>query len=353
MKAYIQLEDGSIFQGKNFGASLPVTVGEFVFHTGMTGHQELLTDPGTYGKVVTFTYPHLGNYGFNIEDEESSKPMATAVVCRKKADHPNNFRCEMSVESYLSYYGIPGVEGVDTRALTKLLRKKGRLRGVISPEPLIRRELDEYLRSYVKKRAIYETTCSAPIVHGSSPSVGLWDFGAKKSLSGSLAQETSFLQFPATWAEEEILDHSFSALFLSSGPGNPLDYPEITEKVKNLLGRIPMFGIGLGAQFLLLALGGTLELLPVGHRGCAYPVREVSTGKILMTTQNYDLNIKALPPSGTVDFININDKKIAGFSHREKKTRGVLFLPEGSPGSKDSWYTVTEFLKEVHSHGEK
>ena len=268
MKAKLILENGVIFNGRAFGY-LKDSVGEVVFTTGMTGYQEVLTDPSYYGQIVTMTYPLIGNYGINIEDMESNGPKVKGFIVREKCDLPNNFRCELELATFLKQNKIIGLEGIDTRALTKILRNNGTMRGIIALEELDQLEIDNKINSFDNTKAVEAvTTKEKYIIEGQGKHVAVMDFGIKSNILRCFQKRGCKLTvFPANTTAEEVLSVNPDLVFLSNGPGDPEDLPEVIENIREIIGKKPITAICLGHQLLALSLGGKTTKLKFGHRG--------------------------------------------------------------------------------------
>lgn len=346
MKAKLILENGMVFEGKAFG-HLKDSVGEVVFTTGMTGYQEVLTDPSYYGQIVTMTYPLIGNYGINLEDMESDGPKVKGFIVREKCNIPNNFRCELELDDYLKQHNIIGLEGIDTRALTKVLRNNGTMRGIIALEELDQKEIDEKIGAYSNKEAVKNvTTNDTYTIEGTGKHVAIMDFGIKKNIIRCFQKRGCKLTvFGADAKAEDILAVNPDLVFLSNGPGDPTDVPESIENIKKLIGKKPIVGICLGHQLLCLALGGTTTKLKFGHRGCNHPVKDLETNKVTITSQNHGYVVDKLPEDVVATHMNINDGTIEGMKHKTLPIFSVQFHPEASAGPKDSEYIFDKFME--------
>ncbi|QSX07759.1 carbamoyl phosphate synthase small subunit [Alkalibacter rhizosphaerae] len=345
MIGYLQLENGRTFEGTLFGKVEDVT-GEVVFNTGMTGYQELMTDPSYYGQIVTMTYPLIGNYGINLEDLESDRPKITGLIVRERAKHPSNFRCEMDLDSYLKYSGVTGLEGIDTRALTKVIRDHGTMRGVITTRMLTDTQLKQRLDSYDNGDAVRQVTArESYTLEGAGVHVAIMDFGIKNNILRSFqAKGCKVTVFPATASWQEVLQVRPDGIFLSNGPGDPKDCREILENVKELVERKPTIGICLGHQLIALALGGDTQKLAFGHRGSNHPVKDLGRDRVFITSQNHGYVVKDVPESMEVTHISMNDGSIEGLRHKDKPIFTVQFHPEASPGPSDSDYIFEQFM---------
>ncbi|EOC99593.1 carbamoyl phosphate synthase small subunit [Caldisalinibacter kiritimatiensis] len=345
MKGYLILENGMVFNGKAFGY-IKESVGEVVFNTGMTGYQEVITDPSYYGQIVTMTYPLIGNYGINLEDMESTTPKVRGFIVKEKADYPNNWRCEMKLDAYLKQNKVVGLEGIDTRALTKVIRNHGTMRGIISLKELTKSEVQQKLQSFNNTYAVKKvTTDKVYTIEGTGKHVAVLDFGIKQNIIRSLKKRNCKITiFPAYTSYEEILKVNPDLIFLSNGPGDPKDLKEIIDTIKNLIEKKPIAGICLGHQLLALSLGGNTEKLKFGHRGCNHPVKDLNSNRVYITSQNHGYVVKDLPEEMIKTHINLNDSTIEGMRHKTLPIYSVQFHPEASPGPMDTGYIFDEFL---------
>jgi len=349
IKAELILENGARFKGKAFGY-IKEAVGEVVFATSMTGYQETLTDPSFAGQIVTMTYPLIGNYGINLEDMESERPYLKGFVVREKCDMPNNWRCEMELEGFLKQYKIMGIEGVDTRALTRILRDNGIMKGIITTRvnDLTPSQIQQKFNTYTNKNAVKETTCKEKyVMSGKGTHLAVLDCGIKKSILRDLNKRGCKLTiFPAFTSAEEVVKCNPDAIFLGNGPGNPKDIPTVIENVKELINsNIPMLGICLGHQLISLALGCNTSRLKFGHHGGNHPVKDLKTGKVYITSQNHEFVVSDLCEDVEATFINVNDGSIEGIRHKIKPIHSVQFHPEASPGPLDTGFLFDRFLK--------
>ncbi len=346
MKAKLILENGMAFEGKAFGY-LKESVGELVFNTGMTGYQELLTDPSYYGQIVVMTYPLMGNYGINLEDLESDGVKVRGFVIKEDAKLPNNFRCELTLDGYLKQHKVMGFKGVDTRHLTKIIRENGSMRAIITTEDLTQKELKEKFGSFCNKNAVATVSCEKKYhIPGKGKKIGVLDFGVKRNILRSFeARGCDITVFPFGTTAEEILDHDLDAIFLSNGPGDPADLTETIEEIKKMVGKLPIIGICLGHQLLAWALGGSTAKLKYGHRGCNHPVKDLTKNKIFITSQNHGYVIDKMPECMEVTHVNLNDNSIEGMMSKDLKILCVQYHPEAWPGPKDSGYIFDDFLE--------
>ncbi|ACD22700.1 glutamine-hydrolyzing carbamoyl-phosphate synthase small subunit [Clostridium botulinum] len=346
MKAKLILENGMVFEGKAFGY-LKESIGEVVFTTGMTGYQEVLTDPSYYGQIVTMTYPLIGNYGINLEDMESDSIKVRGFIVREKCNLPSNFRCELELEDFLKQGKIIGLGDIDTRALTKVLRNSGTMRGIIALEDLDDKTIKEKVKSFSNKEAVKNvTTKEKYVVNGNGKHIAIMDFGIKQNIITNFKKRGCKLTvFPATASAEEILSVNPDLVFLSNGPGDPEDLDFVIGNVKKLVGKKPIVGICLGHQLLALTLGGKTTKLKFGHRGCNHPVKDLEENIVHITSQNHGYVVETLPEDVEVTHVNINDGTVEGLKHKTLPIYSVQFHPEASAGPKDSEYIFDKFLK--------
>ncbi|MED3660338.1 carbamoyl phosphate synthase small subunit [Ureibacillus terrenus] len=358
-KRLLILEDGTVFQGEAFGSDR-ASQGEVVFTTGMTGYQESITDPSFYGQIVTFTYPLIGNYGINSDDFEAISPVIRGVVVRELTKLPSNFRSETTLDEYLKEHDIPGIEGIDTRKLTRIIRSKGAVRAMLTAageevnvEEIVN-QLKEtpYLRDHVK-----HVSTKVPFPSpGRGKRVVLMDFGMKNGILRELnKRDCDVLVVPYNTPAEKILNFHPEGILLSNGPGNPSDVTEAIETLKQLIGKVPMFGICLGHQLLALACGAKSRKLPFGHRGANHPVKNLQTGIVEITSQNHGYVIDENSLEGTdleITHVSLNDGTIEGLRHKKYPVFSVQFHPEASPGPEDSNYLFDEFIKLMEQAGE-
>jgi carbamoyl-phosphate synthase small subunit len=365
MKALIALEDGRIFEGKTFTGSGEVS-GEMVFNTGMSGYQEVLTDPSYRGQIVTMTYPLIGNYGVNAEDMESDRIHPEAFIVKEYNDIPSNFRATGTLADLLAEYNIIGIEGVDTRALTKHLRTAGAMKGVISTTDLDPASLVAKAKAapgLVGRDLVQEVTCAAPYGWADNrPQAGssfntagpgrykivVFDYGLKYNQARLLALRGCRVQVvPATTSAAEVLAMDPDGIFLSNGPGDPASIKGVVENIRTLLGQKPIFGICLGHQILGLAYGGSTYKLKFGHRGANQPVKDLQTGRIEITSQNHGfcVDMRSLNQEEVeLTHINLNDNSCEGMRHRRFTAFSVQYHPENAPGPHDSEYLFDRFI---------
>lgn len=356
----LALEDGRTFRGFSFGAA-GTTVGELVFNTSLIGYQEILTDPSYAGQVVTLTYPEIGNYGTNDEDLESTsgKIYARALVVRHLSKLYSNWRATRSLGDFLASQNIPGITGVDTRAITRHIRDKGAMRCALSTEILDATKLTEMAASSpVMTGADFtgEVTTEKSYKVGSGKyRVAVLDLGIKKNILNQLAgRGLSLTVYPARTKAAEILSDKPNALFLSNGPGDPAACKDILDEMPALIDSgLPTFGICLGHQLLSIALGAKTYKLKFGHRGGNQPVKDLRTNKVEITCQNHGFAVDAdtLPDTLELTHVNLNDNSVEGFRHKTKPIFCVQYHPEANPGPHDSNYLFERFLQLIESGG--
>ncbi|WP_422660402.1 carbamoyl phosphate synthase small subunit [Paenibacillus sp. EC2-1] len=356
-QARLLLEDGTLFSGKAFGADAEMT-GEVVFNTGITGYQEVLSDPSYCGQIVTMTYPLIGNYGITRDDFESIRTYVNGFVVRRHEPVPSNWRAEYSVDNLLKEYGIPGISEIDTRMLTRIIRHHGTMRAVLTTSSKPVEELMEMLNDtsipQLRNQVARTSTPQMFTSPGQKERIVLVDFGAK---SGILKELTSrgcdVTVVPHDTTADEIRRLRPDGIQLSNGPGDPKDVPYAVDMIKELLGEYPIFGICLGHQLFALASGADTEKLKFGHRGGNHPVKELSSGRCYITSQNHSYAVKEDSVKGTdleVTHINNNDKTVEGLKHTKYPAFSVQYHPEAAPGPHDSSYLFDEFLEMIAQH---
>ena len=350
MKAFLILEDGTVFEGTSIGSTREV-ISEIVFNTSMTGYLEVLTDPSYAGQAVTMTYPLIGNYGVCYKDMESQKAWPDGYIVRELSRMASNFRNEDPIQKFLLDNDIPGICGIDTRALTKILREKGTMNGMITTNENY--NLDEVLpkiKEYSVKGVVRKVTCSEKyVLPGKGPKVALMDFGAKKNIARSLNNRgCEVTVYPAYTKAEEILESNPDGIMLSNGPGDPKECVEIIEEIKKLYNsNVPIFAICLGHQLMALATGAATHKLKYGHRGGNHPVKDAETGRAIISSQNhgYAVDPKSLDPNIAIPaFTNVNDGTNEGLKYVGKNIFTVQYHPEACPGPQDSAYLFDRFI---------
>lgn len=355
MFARLALENGTVFCGKHFGAP-GTSHGEVVFNTAMTGYQEILTDPSYCGQIVTMTYPLIGNYGINSDDFESRRSFVRGFVVKEACENPNNWRTEETVSEYLKRNGLVGLAGIDTRALTRIIRRHGTMRGIITSEDYSDAELVRMAQdapALSGQDLLSEVTVSEPYtLPGDGPRVVVLDLGMKRGIAWNLNKAgCEVIVVPAHTTAAEIKNLNPAGLMLSNGPGDPKDATQATETAKALIGELPIFGICLGHQILALALGGDTYKLKFGHRGANHPVKDLETTKVQITSQNhgYAIDEETLAQMDiTITHRNLNDGTVEGMKHNRHPIFCVQYHPEAFPGPSDSAHIFDRFLSMMH-----
>jgi len=384
MKALLALEDGRYFEGESFGAT-GMRTGEICFNTSMSGYQEVLTDPSYRGQIVAMTYPMIGNYGVNALDTESHEPHVRGFVIEELCEVPSNWRSTQTLDAYLKEHGIPGIQGVDTRALTKHLRNRGAMRAVITSadagvDAAVKAATDSPPMSgsdYVQEVSTQTAYTWDPEGQASrewdipSPSqnreggpqgafhelpetrhrIVAYDFGIKRNILRNLRQHGFHVEVvPAATTAQQVLAMNPDGIFLSNGPGDPAALGYIHEEIKALIGTKPIFAICLGHQILGHAYGGRTFKLKFGHRGGNQPVKDLRSGRVSITSQNHGFAIDpaSLPSNVEVTHINLNDGTVEGMRHREAPVMSVQYHPEAAPGPNDAKYFFAEFAKMIN-----
>ena len=344
MKRYLTLEDGTTFVGEGFGAAADA-VGELVFTTGMCGYIETLTDPSYAGQIVVQTFPMIGNYGI-IQSDFEGKCAVRGYVVHEWCDTPSNFRAAGDLDAYLRSVGVPGIAGIDTRALTRILRECGTMNATITdavPADLVA------LRAYAVTDAVASVTCAAAIVYPAEGEthyrVALLDFGAKRNIIRSLtARGCAVTVYPASTPAADILAAAPDGVMLSNGPGDPAENTAIIAEIGKLLGRVPVFGICLGHQLMALAVGGSTVKLKYGHRGVNQPARDLVGGRTYITSQNHGYAVVGDSlPLGEVRFVNANDGTCEGIDYPALRAFSVQFHPEACAGPRDTAFLFDRF----------
>lgn len=349
MKAFLILEDGTVFEGTSIGSKKEV-ISEIVFNTSMTGYLEVLTDPSYAGQAVVMTYPLIGNYGIT-PDMESERPWVDGYIVRELSRMPSNFRCEGTIQDFLTEHDIPGIAGVDTRALTKTLRDKGTMNGMITTDENYNiEEILPKLKAYRTGNVVDKVTCKElKILKGKGKKVALLDLGAKNNIAKSLNERGCEVTiYPAHTTAQEILDTKPDGIMLSNGPGDPKECESIIAEIKKLYeSDVPIFAICLGHQLMALATGADTYKLKYGHRGGNHPVKDLETGRVYISSQNhgYAVDAKALDEKVAVPaFTNVNDGTNEGLKYVGKNIFTVQFHPEACPGPQDSAYLFDRFI---------
>lgn len=352
--ARLILENGTVFSGKAFGCIQDV-VGEVVFTTNMTGYQETLTDPSFCGQIVVMTYPLIGNYGINFDDMEADKPALTAFVVREKCDYPSNFRTEMNLDGFLRQNRIMGLEGIDTRALTRIIRESGCMKGIITAaKELDENDIEQHFKSLDNSDVISRVSCKSSYnIKGEGKKIAFIDMGAKAGIIRDLKErKCDITVFPYNVTAEEIIAAEPDLVFISNGPGNPTDVPETIETVKSLIGKYPVCGICMGHQIIGLALGCKTQKLKFGHHGGNHPVKNLETGKVYISSQNHNYIVSDLPDDVEELYVNVNDGTCEGIKHKTLPVRSVQFHPEASPGPLDTGFIFDDFLSVINGGNE-
>ncbi|WP_040204899.1 carbamoyl phosphate synthase small subunit [Neobacillus jeddahensis] len=349
MKKQLILEDGTIMIGKGFGGDTE-TIGEIVFNTGMTGYQEILSDPSYCGQIVTLTYPLIGNYGINRDDFESIHPAVKGFIVKEATEFPSNWRSEMTIDEYFQMKKIPGIMGIDTRKLTRIIRQYGTLKGAIcgidkNPDEVLRKLHKAQLPTNQVKQVSTKNAYPSP---GRGKRVVLVDFGMKHGILRELNQrDCDVIVVPYHTTAAEILHLRPDGIMLSNGPGDPKDVPEAIDMLREVIGKVPLFGICLGHQLFALACGANTEKMKFGHRGSNHPVKDLATGKIAITSQNHGYTVEAASINNTslsITHIAINDGSVEGLRHLDYPAFTVQYHPEASPGPEDANGLFDQFL---------
>ena len=363
------LADGSVFEGEMIGAApdaanpeANLTSGEVVFNTALSGYQEVITDPSYAGQIITFTYPHIGNYGTTASDNESRGGFARGVIVRDLARRHSNWRAEGDLGGFLANLGLIGIAGVDTRRLTRIIRDNGAIPGAFGPvegpgaideATLKQRAVDEPGTDGIDLVAQVTTSeaYTAGLDRGTGPYVVAYDFGIKSTIVDHLARFASVEVVPASTSAADVLARQPDGVFLSNGPGDPTMVPYASASIAELLGSVPVFGICLGHQLLSLAINGEIEKLPFGHHGANHPVRDLTTGKVEITSQNHNFATVAdtIQQVAEVTHVNLNDGVCEGLSVKGERAFSVQHHPEASPGPHDSAYLFDRFASILNS----
>ncbi|MBZ4654690.1 MAG: carbamoyl-phosphate synthase small subunit [Peptococcaceae bacterium] len=355
MEGAVILENGQTFYGKLFGSLTPSPVAEVVFNTGMVGYQEVMTDPSYKGQMVVMTYPLMGNYGLNSEDMESIMPQVSGFIVKEACKIPSNWRLGENLERFLARHNITGITGIDTRKLTRVLRERGTMKGMIVP--LVAGEVAPVYREILEASPLLDnpvarvTTKQSYTVPGSGKRVVVMDFGIKKSILDQLkAFDLELIVVPSFTGAKDILALNPDGLFLSNGPGDPQVVKSGINTAKVLLDKLPVFGICLGLQVLALAMGGETYKLKFGHRGINHPVKDLRDNRVYITSQNHGYAVRedTLPDDTYVTHVNLNDGTVEGFAHKCLPVMAVQFHPEASPGPEDSRYLFKKFFDSLN-----
>jgi carbamoyl-phosphate synthase small subunit len=356
-QARLVLEDGTVYEGESFGATRDA-IGEVVFNTSLTGYQEIATDPSYRFQIVVMTYPHIGNYGVENVVQQSEEPQIAGFVVRDVIEEPSSAHAETSLGDYFTRAGVTAIAGVDTRALTRRIRNEGAMRGMITTDDA--RSVDsivEELRGCPSMSGldlVQRVTALRPYsfedrVSEPAHRVAVYDFGVKRDILRQLARQgCDVTVYPATTHAEEILHQNYDGVLLSNGPGDPEPVTYAQENIRQLVGKVPIFGICLGHQLLGLALGGRTYKLKFGHRGGNHPVKDLRSGRVEITAQNHGFSVD--PDSlneNDVEYthINLNDQTLEGFRHRREPAIAVQYHPEAAPGPHDSFYLFNDFVR--------
>ena len=356
--ALLVLADGTTFEGEAIGADpAGPASGEVVFNTVLSGYQEVITDPSYAGQIITFTYPHIGNYGVNRTDFESRRPFCRGVVVRELARRRSSWRSEADLDAQLRAYGVPGIAGIDTRKLTRRIRDVGAIPGAFGPLDVV----DEATLLAAARAEpgtdgvdlVAQVTTTAPYeVSGGPglPHVVAYDFGIKRTILRRLAEISHVTVVPASATAADVMALAPQGVFLSNGPGDPATVPYATEAIGQLLGQVPVFGICLGHQLLARAVGATTEKLPFGHHGGNHPVRNLETGKVEITSQNHNFAVDGASLDGIAEIthLNLNDNVCEGLRLHDVPAFSVQHHPEAGPGPHDSQYLFVEFARLMH-----
>ena len=363
--ARLILEDGTLYEGESFGSSANA-IGEVVFNTSLTGYQEIATDPSYRFQIVVMTYPHIGNYGIEHRSEQSDEPQVAGFVVRDAVAEPSNALSEMSLATYFQQNRISAIHGLDTRALTRQIRNQGAMRGMITTE--VDRAVDDIVAEIRRAPSmsgldlVQRVTALRPYPFDEQPPerrrrIAVYDFGVKRDILRQLSrQNCEVTVYPATTHADEILAQRYDGVLLSNGPGDPEPVTYAQENIRQMIGKVPLFGICLGHQLLGLALGGRTYKLKFGHRGANHPVKDLRNGRVEITAQNHGFSVDpdSLPDADVEPtHINLNDQTLEGFRHRREPLLAVQYHPEAAPGPHDSFYLFGEFMEMVDEFKKK
>lgn len=354
MEGILILEDGRRFVGTGFGAATH-RVGEAVFNTAMTGYQEILTDPSYAEQIITMTAPHIGNTGINEEDPESERVFASGFIVKELSRRVSNFRASGDLDSYLVRHGVPGLAGIDTRALVRHLRTRGAMKAVVSTSGASIETLEQQIRDWpgMEGRGLAaEVGCTQAYVFADPPNptwrVAVLDGGCKSNILHLLAATGAYVRVHPLTDAASAWTEGVDALFVSNGPGDPAALPDTIDKLKGVVGTLPTLGICLGCQLLGLSLGATTYKLKFGHRGANQPVRDERTGQVEITSQNHGFALKAdtLSQVGAqISHLHLNDRTVSGFQHDDRRVFAVQYHPESNPGPHDSRHLFQQFMR--------
>ncbi|MFD1849123.1 carbamoyl phosphate synthase small subunit [Oceanobacillus bengalensis] len=357
-KRQLVLEDGTVFIGEGFGSER-LRAGEVVFNTGMTGYQEVITDPSYFGQIVTMTYPLIGNYGINRDDFETVTPFIHGFVVKEVSEYPSNFRNDESLDHFLKANDIPGISGIDTRKLTKIIRKQGTMKAMIADTSRSLEEIVNQLKGIeLPTDQVKMTSTIKPyVVPGRGMRIVMVDFGAKHGILRELTKRDCHITVvPYNYSAENILRLKPDGIMLTNGPGDPKDVPEAIEMIKQVIGKIPIFGICLGHQLLALANGADTEKMKFGHRGANHPVKDIQTNKTYLTSQNHSYAVSKTSLENTgleLTQVALNDNTVEGIKHILYPAFSVQYHPEASPGPEDTNYLFDDFLQMIKNNQEK
>lgn len=352
MKATLLLEDGTTYKGESFGAE-GTNFGELVFNTSMTGYQEILTDPSYADQVIVMTYPEIGNYGINEDDFESEKPACKGFIVKSNCEKESHYKSEETISKYLINNNIVGISNIDTRALTRKIREKGCMNCVVTTETItddIKEQLSQYKISKDIVLTVTRKNIKKLVGENNQIKMAFIDYGAKENIINNLAEKGCDLTiFPATVTSDEILMGGFDALFLSNGPGDPEDVTYSIKTIKDLIGKLPIFGICLGHQILSLVLGAKTYKLKYGHRGGNHPVIDLQTNKVIITSQNHSYAVEesSVPQNAVITHKNLNDGTIEGLSYPVLDIESVQFHPEAAPGPTDANEIFDNWIEKI------